>query len=51
LFSGFAFANPGILVSKTASQASLIISRRFISDLAFKDAMGMFPEPVAHHPY
>ena len=45
LFSGFAFANPGIAGSKTASAASFIISRRFISDLAFKDATEIFPEP------
>jgi hypothetical protein len=51
LFSEFAFANPGILGSKTASEASFIISRRFISDLAFKDAMGIFPELIAHHLY
>jgi hypothetical protein len=50
-FSEFAFATPGIIGSKTASEASFIISRRFISDLAFKDAMGIFPELIAHHLY
>jgi hypothetical protein len=51
LFSEFAFANPGMLGSKTASEASFIISLRFISDLAFKDATGIFPELIEHHPY
>src|SRR5580704_19555975 len=48
LFSGFAFASPGMLGSRTASAASFIISRRFMSDLAIGDAMGICPEPVAH---
>jgi hypothetical protein len=40
-----------MLGSKTASEASFIISLRFISDLAFKDATGMFPELIEHHLY
>ena len=51
LFSEVAFANRGILGSKIASEASFIISRRFISDIAFKDAMGIFPELIAQHLY